>query len=85
MEKLEKAINDYEFEDGLFDCLENDIRMAVMNLARIDCGQVYRFNQIGAIYTALEQIFECRVEMKHAFDCVVDMVPEDTVEAKEES
>ena len=85
MEKLEKAINDYEFEDGSIDCLENDIRVAVMNLARGDGGQTYRFNQIGAIYTALEQNLECRVEMKRAFDRVVDMVPENTVEAKEES
>lgn len=85
MEELEKAINDYEFEDGSIDCLENDIRVAVMNLAWGGGGQTYRFNQIGAIYTALEQILESRVEMKHDFERVVDMVPEDTVEAKEES
>ena len=85
MEKLEKAIDDYEFEDGSIDHLENDIRIAVMNLAWGGGEQAYRFNQIGAIYTALEQILECRVEMKHAFNRVVEMVPEDTVEAKEES
>lgn len=84
MEELEKAISDYEFEDGSIDHIANEIREAVMGLAWGGGGQAYRFNQIGAIYTALEQIIECRTEMKFAFNRVVELVP-DTTEAKEES
>lgn len=84
---LEKLIDDYEFHDDTIDTLADDIRTAVMRLARINGGEAFRFNQIGLIYTALGELLAARAEMKYAFDKVVDMFQDDssTNDTKEES
>lgn len=86
-DKLEQLIDDYEFNDDTIDTLADDIRTAVMRLARINGGEAFRFNQIGLIYTALGELFAARAEMKYTFDKVVDMFQDDssTNDAEEES
>lgn len=86
-DKLEQLIDDYEFHDDTIDTLADDIRTAVMRLARINGGEAFRFNQIGLIYTALGELLDARAEMKYTFDQVVKLFPDEsnTNNAAEES
>ena len=86
-DKLEQLIDDYEFHDDTIDTLADDIRTAVMRLARINGGEAFRFNQIGLIYTALGELLDARAEMKYTFDKVIELFPDEsnTNDAKEES
>ena len=86
-DKLEQLIDDYEFHDDTIDTLADDIRTAVMRLARINGGEAFRFNQIGLIYTALGELLDARAEMKYTFDKVVELIPDEsnTNDAGEES
>lgn len=74
---LEQLIDDYEFHDDTIDTLADDIRTAVMRLARINGGEAFRFNQIGLIYTALGELLDARAEMKYTFDKVIELFPDD--------
>lgn len=86
-DKLEQLIDDYEFHDDTIDTLADDIRTAVMRLARISGGEAFRFNQIGLIYTALGELLDARAEMKYTFDKVIELFPDEsnTNDAGEES
>ena len=86
-DKLEQLIDDYEFHDDTIDTLADDIRTAVMRLARINGGEAFRFNQIGLIYTALGELLDARAEMKYTFDKVIELIPDEsnTNNAGEES
>ena len=86
-DKLEQLIDDYEFHYDTIDVLADDIRAAVMRLARINGGEAFRFNQIGLIYTALGELLDARAEMKYTFDKVINLFPDDssTNDVEEES
>lgn len=86
-DKLEQLIDDYEFHDDTIDTLADDIRTAVMKLARVNGTEAHRFNQIGLIYTALGELLDARAEMKYTFDKVINLFPDEsnTNDAKEES
>lgn len=73
---ISELIDEYEFEDDTIGTLADDIRTAVMRLAFGSGPETYRFNQIGAIYTALGELLDARAEMKFTFNQVVDLVSE---------
>lgn len=83
-DKLEQLIDDYELNDDAIDTLADDIRTAVMRLARINGSEVFRFNQIGIIYTALGELLDARAEMKYAFDKVIDLFPAESNNTNDE-
>lgn len=87
MDILDELIEDYESNDNCIDTNMDNIRKAVMNIAAGHCGDIYRFNQLGSIYMALNEILDARAEMQHILDKIVDLVPDtsNTNNAKEES
>ena len=73
MDILDDLIEDYESNDNCIDTNMDDIRRAVMKIAVGHGSELYCFNQLGSIYTALNEILEARAEMRHTLNKIVDL------------